>query len=153
VEGLGGKSEHTKTRLWSRRKRKESAKSLTPEQARPGTQVRVMEHHRVEGCRGLVGTVVARYGGEDYMAVDMRLADGQLRLFWPRDLEEISPRTLGGASCSVVIVGLNSGSYSPECVEGDFSEVRTRLRELASCLWWKRMPRFSSSGRKEQRRD
>ena len=64
---------------------------MTPEQARPGTRVRVMEHHRVEERRGLVGTVVARYGGEDYIAVDVRLADGQCRLFWPRDLEEISP--------------------------------------------------------------
>jgi hypothetical protein len=37
-------------------------------------------------------TVVARYGGEDYVAVDARLAVGQYRLFWPRDLEEISPK-------------------------------------------------------------
>ena len=63
---------------------------MTPEQARPGTRVRVMDHHRVEQRRGLVGTVVARYGGEEYIAVDVRLADGQSRLFWPRDLEEIS---------------------------------------------------------------
>ena len=53
--------------------------------------MRVMEHHRVRERRGLVGKVVARYGGEGYIAVDVRLADGQLRLFWPRDLEEISP--------------------------------------------------------------
>jgi hypothetical protein len=26
----------------------------------------------------------------DYIAVDVRLAGGQCRLFWPRDLEEIS---------------------------------------------------------------
>jgi hypothetical protein len=77
--------------LWSRRKRKGSTKSMTPEQARRGTQVRVMEHHRVEGRRGLVGTVVGRYGGEEYIAVDVRLADGECRLFWPRDLEEVSP--------------------------------------------------------------
>jgi hypothetical protein len=38
------------------------------------------------------GTVVARYGGEDCVAEDVRLADGQYRLFWPRDLEEISPK-------------------------------------------------------------
>jgi hypothetical protein len=76
--------------LWRRRKRKESAKSMTPEQARSGTRVRVLEHHRVEERRGLVGTVVGRYGGEEYVAVDVRLADGQCRLFWPRDLEEIS---------------------------------------------------------------
>jgi len=34
------------------------------------------------------GTVVARYGGED--SVDVHLAGGQYRLFWPKDLEEIS---------------------------------------------------------------
>jgi hypothetical protein len=38
----------------------------------------------------LLSTVMARYGGEDYIAVDVRLAGGQYRLFWPRDLEEIS---------------------------------------------------------------
>jgi hypothetical protein len=64
---------------------------MTPEQARPGMRVRVMEHHRVHERRGLVGTIVARYGGEDYIAVDVRLVGGQYRLFWPRDLEEISP--------------------------------------------------------------
>jgi hypothetical protein len=63
---------------------------MTPEQARPGMRVRVSEHHRVEERRGLMGKVVARYGGEEYVAVDVRLADGQYRLFWPRDLEEIS---------------------------------------------------------------
>jgi hypothetical protein len=63
---------------------------MTPEQASPGTRVRVMEHHRVEERRGLIGRVVARSGGEDYIAVEVRLADGECRLFWPRDLEEIS---------------------------------------------------------------
>jgi len=63
---------------------------MTPEQALTEMRVRVMEHHRVEERRGLVGTVVARYGREEYIAVDVRLADGQHRLFWPRDLEEIS---------------------------------------------------------------
>jgi hypothetical protein len=50
-----------------------------------------MEHHRVEERRGLMGKVLARYGGEEYIAVVVRLADGQCRLFWPRDLEEIYP--------------------------------------------------------------
>jgi hypothetical protein len=53
-------------------------------------RVRVTEHHRVAERRGLMGKVVACYGGEDYIAVEVRLADGQCRLFWPRDLEEIS---------------------------------------------------------------
>ena len=62
---------------------------MTPEQARTGTRVRVIEHHRVEERRGLLGKVVAVYGGEEHIAVDVPLADGQYRLFWPRDLEEI----------------------------------------------------------------
>ena len=62
---------------------------MTPEQARRGARVRVMEHHRVRERRGLMGTVAAVYGGEGYIAVDVRLADGQYGLFWPRDLEEI----------------------------------------------------------------
>jgi hypothetical protein len=69
---------------------------MTSERALPGTRVRVTEQHRVEERRGLVGTVVARYGGEEYVAVDVRLADGHCRLFWPRDLEVISsPRAWG----------------------------------------------------------
>ena len=64
---------------------------MTPEQARPGTRVRVMEHHRVEERRGLVGTVLDRFGGDEYIAVDVRLSNGPCRLFWPRDLEVISP--------------------------------------------------------------
>ncbi len=63
---------------------------MSPEQVRPGMRVRVMYHHRVEQRRNLVGAVVARYGAEDYMAVDMCLDGGQYRLFWPSDLEEIS---------------------------------------------------------------
>jgi hypothetical protein len=63
---------------------------MTPEQAIRGMRVRVMDHHRVAERRGLLGKVVARYGGEDYIAVDVRLADGRRRLFWPRDLEELS---------------------------------------------------------------
>ena len=66
---------------------------MTPEQAQRGMWVRVMDHHRIEERRGLMGKVVARYGGEEYVALDVRLADGQFRLFWPRDLEEIpSPK-------------------------------------------------------------
>jgi hypothetical protein len=97
---------------------------MTPEQARTGMRVRVMEHHRVQERRGLLGTVVARYGGEDYVAVDVRLADGQLRLFWPRDLEEISPVRHGGASRSVGFCSLAQAPYSPKCVEGEFCELR-----------------------------
>jgi hypothetical protein len=39
----------------------------------------------------MVGKVVSYYGGDDCAAVEVRLSDGEHRLFWPRDLEEISP--------------------------------------------------------------
>jgi len=39
----------------------------------------------------MVGRIVGRYGGEDYVAVDVRFPDRRYRLFWPEDLEEISP--------------------------------------------------------------
>jgi hypothetical protein len=59
---------------------------MLPEQVRPGMRVRAMEQHMVEQPRHC-STVVARYGAEDYMAVDVCLDDGQYRLFWPSDLE------------------------------------------------------------------
>jgi hypothetical protein len=98
---------------------------MTPELARPGARVRVMEHHRVEERRGLMGTVLARYGGEEHIAVDVR--------FWPTASTGCSGRgtwrrspalRLGGASCSVGTPQVNACSYSPECVEGRFSETR-----------------------------
>ncbi len=63
---------------------------MSPDQVRPGMRVRVMYYHRVAQRRDLAGTVVARYGGDEYVAVDVRLDGGQHRLFWPSDLEEIS---------------------------------------------------------------
>jgi hypothetical protein len=36
--------------------------------------------------------------------------------------------------------GPSSCPYSPECLEGEFTEVRTGLRQVASCLGWKGMP-------------
>ena len=95
---------------------------MTPERARTGTRVRVMEHHRIEERRGLIGTVVARYGGEYYVAVDVRLADGECRLFWPRDLEVISPSWVRWRSLLGWVDGVISGSYSAECVEKPFGK-------------------------------
>jgi hypothetical protein len=63
-------------------------------EARVGARVRVRGHHRIVERRGMVGTVVDRYGGEEYVAVVVRFPDGKRRLFWPGDLEAISsPRT------------------------------------------------------------
>jgi hypothetical protein len=58
-----------------------------------GMKVRVRRDHRIPGRRGMVGKVVGRYGGEEYVAVDVRFPNGHHRMFWPSDLEEISPPT------------------------------------------------------------
>ncbi len=63
---------------------------MKSEEVRIGVTVRVRECHRIAERRGMVGMIVDRYGGEEYMAVDVRFTDGQQRLFWPEDLEEIS---------------------------------------------------------------
>jgi hypothetical protein len=63
---------------------------MRPEEARVGMKVRVCEHHRISEWRGMVGRIVSCYGGEEYVAVDVRFPDRQYRLFWPEDLEEIS---------------------------------------------------------------
>jgi len=62
----------------------------TEEASFVGTKVRVRQEHRILERRGMIGKVVGRYGGEEYVAVDVRLSDGQRRLFWPSDLEEIT---------------------------------------------------------------
>ena len=78
---------------------------MKPQDARVGMRVRVVDHHRIEERRGLVGKVVGRYGGEEHVVVDVRFPDGRQRLFRPEDLEEIAfPRPwwrsllLGGQS-------------------------------------------------------
>jgi hypothetical protein len=66
---------------------------MKPESISIGTTVRVCEHHRIAERRGMVGTIVEHYGGEEYMAVDVRFSDRLRWLLWPEDLEEIiSPR-------------------------------------------------------------
>jgi hypothetical protein len=38
-----------------------------------------------------MGKIVGRYGGREHVAVEVRLSDGQRRLFWPSDLKVVSP--------------------------------------------------------------
>ncbi len=63
---------------------------MKSEEVRIGAMVRVREHYRIAERRGMVGRIVERYGGEKYMAVDVRFSNGQQRLFRSEDLEEIS---------------------------------------------------------------
>ena len=64
-----------------------------------GTKVRVRQEHRILERRGMVGKVVGRYGGEQWVVVDVRFTDGQRRwLFWPEDLEEVSSSKVSSSS-------------------------------------------------------
>ncbi len=63
---------------------------MRTEEAFVGTQVRVRQEHRILERRGMVGNVVGRYGGAEYVAVDVRFPDGHHRLFQPSDLEEFA---------------------------------------------------------------
>ncbi len=79
---------------------------MKPQDARVSIRVRVADHHRIEQRRGLVGRIVGCYGGEQYRAADVRFPNGQHRLFWPEDLEEVaSPRPWGRS-----LLGGQSGS-------------------------------------------
>ena len=62
---------------------------MSPERAKVGTRVRVLEHHRRETLRGMAGKVVGRFGERGHLVADVRLSDGRRVLFWPRDLEEV----------------------------------------------------------------
>jgi hypothetical protein len=55
-----------------------------------GMSVRVRDHHTMAERRGMVGEVVGYSGGDDYVAVEVLLADGECQLFWAGDLDEIS---------------------------------------------------------------
>jgi hypothetical protein len=66
---------------------------MSPEEAHVGKKVRVSVKHSILGWRGMVGRVVGCYGGEEYVAVEVRFGDGRHRLFWPEDLEDVgAPR-------------------------------------------------------------
>jgi hypothetical protein len=64
---------------------------MEPENVHIGATVRVRERHRIAERRGMVGRIAGRYGGNGYVAVDVRFSSGGYRLFRPEDLEEISP--------------------------------------------------------------
>jgi hypothetical protein len=52
-----------------------------------GTRVRVLETDRRAELRGMFGTIEHRWGHPEYLALDVRLDDGQLELFWAHGLE------------------------------------------------------------------
>jgi len=56
---------------------------MVSEEATIGARVRVGE----SGWRGLTGTISARWGNPEYLALDVLLEDGRTQLFWHHELE------------------------------------------------------------------
>ena len=52
-----------------------------------GTRVRVSETDRRPELRGMLGKIEHRWGHPEYLALDVRLDDGQLELFWAHGLQ------------------------------------------------------------------
>ena len=52
-----------------------------------GTRVKVLETDRRPELRRMFGTIEHRFGHPEYLALDVRLDDGQLELFWAHNLE------------------------------------------------------------------
>jgi hypothetical protein len=52
-----------------------------------GARVKVLETDRRAEIRGMDGTIEHRFGHPEYLALDVRLDDGRLELFWAHSLE------------------------------------------------------------------
>ena len=52
-----------------------------------GMRVKVLETDRIPELRGMFGTIEHCFGHPEYMALDVRLDDGQSELFWAHGLE------------------------------------------------------------------
>jgi hypothetical protein len=55
---------------------------------RPGMKVRIQEGHWRSEFGGSTGTVEHRWGHPDHPALDVRLEDGRLVLFWFHELDQ-----------------------------------------------------------------
>jgi hypothetical protein len=63
---------------------------MGPYEPQPGMLVRVKERHWRSEFGGMLGTVEHRWGHPDHPALDVRLDDGRLVLFWFHKLDEVS---------------------------------------------------------------
>jgi hypothetical protein len=52
-----------------------------------GARVKVLETDRKAELQGMLGTIEHRFGHPEYLALDVRLDDGRLELFWAHGLE------------------------------------------------------------------
>jgi hypothetical protein len=62
---------------------------LQSREAHTGMTVRVKEGHWKSGFSGMRGTVERRWGHPDHAALDVRLEDGRLELFWYHELDRV----------------------------------------------------------------
>jgi hypothetical protein len=62
------------------------------EQARIGARVMVGEAGLRSEWRGLTGRIRGMWGHPEYLALDVRMEDGRLQLFWHYELEEVPER-------------------------------------------------------------
>jgi hypothetical protein len=56
---------------------------VASKKARIGMKMRVHEGYRKAHLRGLIGTIMERYGGERYVAFEVLFANGRLEPFFP----------------------------------------------------------------------
>jgi hypothetical protein len=66
---------------------------LESHEALVGARVRVLESDRRAELRGMFGTIEHRFGHPEHVALDVRLDDGQLELFWAHGLESAEEAT------------------------------------------------------------
>jgi hypothetical protein len=60
-------------------------------EARPGMVVRVGEGYRKPELEGMSGIIEHCWGSPEYVALDVRLEDGRLELFWFHQLDTVTP--------------------------------------------------------------
>ena len=60
---------------------------MQPHEALIGMRVKVLETERREDLRGKFGVIEDRFGPPEHVALDVRLDDGRLELFWAHRLE------------------------------------------------------------------
>ena len=63
---------------------------MRSEQAQIGARVRVGEDSGLRSeWRGLTGTIRAKWGNPEYLALDVLMEDGRTLLFWHHELENL----------------------------------------------------------------
>ena len=62
---------------------------MQSQEALIGMLVRVKEDYRKPELEGMLGVIKARWGGPNYVALDVCLEDGRSELFWFNQLDSV----------------------------------------------------------------